>query len=114
MSASGGDTMARITFIEHGGKEHLIEAEVGQSVMQAATFHGVPGILADCGGNCACATCHVYVDAAWRGRTGEPSKTEREMIDCAIDVREESRLCCQIRVTAELDGLVVHLPESQT
>jgi 2Fe-2S ferredoxin len=56
----------------------------------------------------------VYVDAAWRSRTGEPSETEREMIDCAIDVREESRLCCQIRVTAELDGLVVHLPESQT
>jgi ferredoxin, 2Fe-2S len=106
--------MTRIKFIEHDGAEHVIEAEPGQSVMQAATFHGIPGILADCGGNCACATCHVYVDPAWRSRAGEPSKTEREMIDCALDVKEESRLCCQIRVSAELDGLVVRLPQSQT
>jgi 2Fe-2S ferredoxin len=91
-----------------------VAADAGRSVMQAATDHLVPGILADCGGNCACATCHVYVDESWRAKLPPPSKEEREMIECALHVQENSRLSCQIPVTAELDGLVIRLPESQT
>lgn len=106
--------MPRMTFIEHGGQKHEVDAEVGQSVMQVAINHMVPGIIADCGGNCACATCHVYVEAPWDARTGSPSKEERDMIDCALHVRATSRLSCQIKLSAELDGLVVNLPESQT
>jgi 2Fe-2S ferredoxin len=108
------ESMPKITFIEHDGTERTVEADAGRSVMQAATDHLVPGILADCGGNCACATCHVYVDESWRARLTPPSKEEREMIDCALHVQENSRLSCQIPVTAELDGLVIRLPESQT
>lgn len=106
--------MPKITFIEHSGTEHVVEADLNRSVMQAATDHLVPGIIADCGGNCACATCHVYVDAAWEAKVDPPSNSEKEMIDCALHVQANSRLSCQIPVTAELDGLVVRLPESQT
>jgi len=106
--------MPKIVFIEYNGTQHAVDGEVGTSVMQAATQHGVPGIIADCGGNCACATCHVYVDAAWRERTGQPSKAENEMLDCALHVGEGSRLSCQIPITSELNGLIVRLPESQT
>jgi 2Fe-2S ferredoxin len=73
----------------------------------------VPGIEAECGGACACATCHVYVDEAWREKTGEPSQMEQDMLDFAFDVRKESRLSCQIKVTPELDGLVVQVPDKQ-
>jgi ferredoxin, 2Fe-2S len=103
----------KVTFIEHNRTQHVVEASEGFSVMHAATQNGVPGILADCGGNCACATCHVYIDAAWRTRTGVPSASEKEMLDCAMYVQEGSRLSCQVLVTAALDGLVVQLPESQ-
>jgi 2Fe-2S ferredoxin len=106
--------MPKITFIEHSGLEHQVEAQIGQSVMQAATGNMVPGIIADCGGNCSCATCHVYVDEQWRAHVPAPSKEEREMIECALHVQENSRLSCQIHVTPELDGLIVRLPESQT
>ena len=106
--------MPTVIFIEHNGTEHRVQAESGVSVMQAAILNNVPGIIADCGGNCACATCHVYVDAAWRARTGTASKNEAEMIDCALHVQEGSRLSCQIHLSAELDGVVVRLPESQT
>jgi ferredoxin, 2Fe-2S len=106
--------MPKVTFVEHGGQRHEVEVDTGQSVMQAAINHMVPGIIADCGGNCACATCHVYIDAPWDALTGTPGKEERDMIDCALHTRSTSRLSCQIKVTAELDGLVVHLPESQT
>jgi 2Fe-2S ferredoxin len=82
--------------------------------MQAAVFNMVPGIVADCGGNCACATCHVYIAAPWRQRVPEPSTGEREMVECALFVREDSRLSCQVVVTPELDGAIVHLPASQT
>ncbi|WP_395646787.1 2Fe-2S iron-sulfur cluster-binding protein [Terricaulis sp.] len=105
--------MPKITYIEANGKEHVVDAPVGQTVMEAAVKHAVPGIDADCGGACACATCHVYVDEAWREKTGEQSGMEQSMLDFANDVEANSRLSCQIKVTAELDGLVVRLPKSQ-
>ncbi|MES1200782.1 MAG: 2Fe-2S iron-sulfur cluster-binding protein [Pseudomonadota bacterium] len=105
--------MPKITYIEQSGKEHVIEAPVGQTVMEVAIKHGVPGIDADCGGACACATCHVYVDPAWAAKTGEASSMEQSMLDFANDVEDTSRLSCQIKVTADLDGLIVRLPGSQ-
>lgn len=105
--------MAKITFIEHDGTEHTVEGENGVSVMEAAIKNDVPGIDADCGGACACATCHVYVDEAWRSKTGEKSDMEESMLDFAEEVEDNSRLSCQISVSDELDGLVVRMPESQ-
>ena len=105
--------MAKITYIETNGKEHVIEVAEGMSVMEGAVKHGIPGIDADCGGACACATCHVYVDEAWREKTGSPSPMEEDMLDFGFDVRPNSRLSCQIKVTDELDGLVVSTPERQ-
>jgi ferredoxin, 2Fe-2S len=106
--------MPKIKFIEHNGTEHLVEADVNRSVMQAATDNMVPGIVADCGGNCACATCHVYVDEDWEAKLKPPAKEEQEMIECALHVQTNSRLSCQIAVTPDLEGLVLRLPESQT
>jgi 2Fe-2S ferredoxin len=105
--------MARITFIEPDGKVHVVDAEPGMTVMEAAVKNNVRGIAAECGGACACATCHVYVDAAWREATGKPETMEEDMLDFAFDVREESRLSCQIKVTEVLDGLIVRVPEKQ-
>ena len=105
--------MAKITYIEFDGKEHVIEVRNGLSVMEGAVKNNIPGIDADCGGACACATCHVYVDEAWRGKTGEASAMEESMLDFADNVEPNSRLSCQIRVSDELDGLVVRMPESQ-
>jgi 2Fe-2S ferredoxin len=106
--------MPRITFVEFSGIEHVVNAEIGTTVMQAATQQGVPGIIGDCGGNCSCATCHVYIDAAWRARISPPAAAESEMIEFVLHRKDESRLGCQISIFADLDGLVVHLPESQT
>lgn len=105
--------MVKITFIEHNGEEREVEAEVGLSVMEVAVKAGVPGIDADCGGACACATCHVYVDEAFREVTGDPSPMEESMLDFASDRRDNSRLSCQIPVTDKLDGLKVQTPEFQ-
>ncbi len=105
--------MVKITYIEHDGTPHEIEAEEGQSVMEAAIQNMVPGIDADCGGACACATCHVYVEAAWQEKTGKSESMEESMLDFAQEKQENSRLSCQIKVTKELDGLVVRLPEFQ-
>ena len=105
--------MAKITYIEHDGTEHVVDVKPGQSVMEGAVKHNIPGIDADCGGACACATCHVYVDPAWTGKTGEKSAMEESMLDFAEAVEDNSRLSCQIKVTDELDGLVVRMPESQ-
>ncbi len=105
--------MARITYILHDGTKHLVEAEPGMTVMEAAVKNSIPGIAAECGGACACATCHVYVDEAWREATGSPAQMEEDMLDFAFDIRNESRLSCQIKVTDALDGLVVHIPEKQ-
>lgn len=105
--------MPKITYIEHNGKAHVVEAETGVSVMETAVKNMVPGIDADCGGACACATCHVYVDAAWLEKVGKPEAMEESMLDFAHEPKENSRLSCQITVTRDLDGLVVRLPEFQ-
>ena len=103
--------MAKITYIEHDGKEHVIDVKAGLTVMEGAVKNNVPGIDADCGG--ACATCHVYVDEAWLAKTGDKSAMEESMLDFAENVEGNSRLSCQIKVSDDLDGLVVRLPESQ-
>ena len=105
--------MAKITFKQHNGTEQTIEAAAGVTVMEAAKTNLVPGIEAECGGACACATCHVYIAADWSEKTGKPSDMEEDMLDFAFDVRETSRLSCQVKVSDELDGLVVEVPEKQ-
>ena len=105
--------MAKITYIEHDGKEHTVEVKTGLSVMEGAVRDNIPGIDADCGGACACATCHVYVDPAWQEKTGAKTAMEESMLDFAEGVEPNSRLSCQIKVTDALDGLIVRLPESQ-
>jgi 2Fe-2S ferredoxin len=104
-----------ITYIEHNGVAHPVDVPVGKSVMQGAIENNVPGIDADCGGECACATCHVYVDAAWLLRIGlpVPGSQEASMLSFAAVTQPDSRLSCQITVTPELDGLVVRMPEGQ-
>src|SRR5437588_11247667 len=105
--------MPRITYIDHEGTSRTVEAEVGSTVMETAIKNGVPGIEAECCGACACSTCHVYVDEAWREKTGEPAPKEEDMLDFAFDVRPNSRLSCQIKVSDALDGLLVTTPERQ-
>ena len=105
--------MVEITYIDVDGTARTVEAEAGSTVMETAIRNGVPGIVAECGGACACATCHVYVDEEWRAETGEPQPMEEDMLDFASDVRPNSRLSCQIRVKPELDGLVVRTPARQ-
>ncbi|TDI88981.1 MAG: 2Fe-2S iron-sulfur cluster binding domain-containing protein [Gammaproteobacteria bacterium] len=105
--------MAKITFIEHDGTEHVVDVEPGSSVMQAAIDNLVPGIDADCGGECACATCHVMVDDGWTENVGRPGEREDEMLDLTPERETTSRLSCQIEVRGELDGLIVRLPEFQ-
>jgi 2Fe-2S ferredoxin len=103
----------KITFIEFDGTAHEIDVPAGGSVMEAAVSNNVPGIDADCGGACACATCHVFVNEAWMGQVGERGEMEQSMLDFAENVRATSRLSCQIVLTDELDGLVVDMPEAQ-
>ena len=105
--------MAKITYIEFNGEEHVVDVKTGLSVMEGAVKNNIPGIDADCGGACACATCHVYVDQAWLDKTGEKSAMEESMLDFAENVEPNSRLSCQIKVGDDLDGLVVRMPESQ-
>ena len=105
--------MARIIYVEHGGAVHVVEVKTGLTVMEGAVKNNVPGIDADCGGACACATCHVYVDEAWRDETGKQSAMEASMLDFAENVEPTSRLSCQIKVSEALDGLVVRLPREQ-
>ncbi len=105
--------MAKITFIQADGTQQVVDAEVGLTVMEAAKKALVPGIEAECGGACACATCHVYVDDSWKEKVGKPSEMEEDMLDFAFEVRETSRLSCQIKVTTDLDGLVVSVPDKQ-
>ncbi len=105
--------MAKITYIAHDGTHFEVEAENGSTVMENAIKNAVPGIEAECGGACACATCHVYVDDAWIAKTGEPEAMEEDMLDFAYDIQPGSRLSCQIKVSDELDGLVVRVPERQ-
>ncbi|NRA29101.1 MAG: 2Fe-2S iron-sulfur cluster binding domain-containing protein [Parvularculaceae bacterium] len=105
--------MVKITYIEHSGQEHVVDAQPGLTVMEVAVKAGIPGIDADCGGACACATCHVYVDPAFKTQTGEPSAMEESMLDFASERQDSSRLSCQIGITEELDGMKVTMPEFQ-
>ena len=105
--------MPKITFIEHNGTEHPVDAEVGSSVMRAAIDNLVPGIDADCGGECSCAPCHVYVDPEWMDKVGRPEDREESMLDLNPEREQNSRLSCQIPVSDELDGLKVTVPEFQ-
>ena len=105
--------MPKVTYIEHNGKEHVVDVPEGWSVMEGAVKNLIPGIDADCGGACACATCHVYVDPAWTGKLQPKEDMEQTMLDFAQDLEPNSRLSCQIKVTKELDGFVVRMPKSQ-
>lgn len=106
--------MPKITFVSADGGRTTVEASDGGSVMQAALANGVEGIVAECGGAMMCATCHVYVDDDWKSALGAASDDERAMLDfAASEVRPASRLSCQIAITDDLDGLVVHLPDAQ-
>ncbi len=105
--------MPKVTFIAYNGTPHTVDATAGLSLMRAAVDHNVPGIDGDCGGQCACATCHVFVASEWVERTGTRSIQEDEMLNFAAELRDSSRLACQIEVTAALDGLVVSMPEGQ-
>jgi ferredoxin, 2Fe-2S len=105
--------MPKVTFIGFTGGAHTVEVPVGTTLMRAATDNRVPGIDGDCGGNCACATCHLYIDAAWSDRVGIRAASEVEMLNLVAELRDTSRLACQITVTDELNGLVVNLPEAQ-
>jgi 2Fe-2S ferredoxin len=105
--------MAKITYINVEGIKHVIEVKPGMSVMEGAVRQDVPGIDADCGGACACATCHVYVDEEWLSKTGTRGEMETSMLEMANDLKPNSRLSCQIKVAEELDGLVVYTPKSQ-
>ncbi|MBC7283041.1 2Fe-2S iron-sulfur cluster-binding protein [Hoeflea sp.] len=105
--------MTKITLVAFDGTRFDVDAENGSTVMENAIRNSVPGIEAECGGACACATCHVYVDEAWSEKVGSPEPMEEDMLDFAYDVRPTSRLSCQIKVRSELDGLIVHVPERQ-
>ena len=105
--------MPKITYIESNGTEHAVDAEVGSTVMESAIKSAVPGIEAECGGACACATCHVYVGEEFTDIVGRPSQMEEDMLDFAYEVKPNSRLSCQIKVRAELDGLTVTTPPQQ-
>jgi ferredoxin, 2Fe-2S len=105
--------VVRITYIEANGTEHVVEVEPDSSVMRGAVKNGIPGIVAECGGNCACGTCRVYVDESWRGVVGEASEIEEATMEIREDPAPGKRLSCQIKVTEALDGLIVRMPESQ-
>jgi len=105
--------MPKIKYIEHNGKEHEVEVPEGWSVMEGAVKNLIPGIDADCGGACACATCHVFVDPAFEAKIPPKTDMEETMLDFAPEIQPNSRLSCQIKVTKDLDGLVVRMPHSQ-
>ena len=105
--------MPKITYIEHNGKSHTVEVPTELTVMEGAVQNDIPGIDADCGGACACATCHVYVDENWIDKLTKKEDAEEEMLDVAFEPNKSSRLSCQITVTNELDGLVVKMPLKQ-
>ncbi|MGQ0619476.1 MAG: 2Fe-2S iron-sulfur cluster-binding protein [Panacagrimonas sp.] len=105
--------MGKVTYIEFSGRAHEVELAAGQSMMDGAVSNLVPGIMADCGGACACATCHVYVDEQWMSQVGEPSEIEEAMLDVVSDREPTSRLACQIRMSEAFSGLVLRLPRTQ-
>ena len=106
--------MPKITYIEHNGKTHNVEVPNELSVMEGAIQNNIPGIDADCGGACACATCHIYVDEKWFNKLPSKSEAEQDMLDMAIEPNKFSRLGCQITVNDDLDGMVVIMPSKQS
>ena len=107
--------MAIVTYVEFNGAKHVLDVAEGENVMRGALYNDLPGIIGECGGGLACATCHCYVDEAWAERVGGPlSQDETDMLEStSAEVKSTSRLSCQIILSAELDGLIVHLPETQ-
>lgn len=105
--------MPRVNFFAHDGSPHPVDVPVGTTLMRAATDHRVPGIDGDCGGLCACATCHVYIESPWAELTGARTASEDEMLNFSACLQDSSRLACQITVSEALDGIVVRLPEGQ-
>ena len=106
--------MPQVTYVEHGGVRHTVDVPVGENVMRGALYNGIEGIVGECGGGLACATCHCYVEDDWAGRLEPPSEAEVQMLESAVcEVKPNSRLSCQIALTDSLDGLVVDLPEAQ-
>jgi 2Fe-2S ferredoxin len=105
--------MPKITYIEFNGTEHTVDVPVGLTVMEGAVNNNIPGIDADCGGACACSTCHAYVDPSWVDRLPPREDMEEDMLDFAFEPNERSRLTCQVKVTADLDGLILQMPEKQ-
>ena len=105
--------MPKITYIEHNGKSHTLEVANGLTVMEGAVQNNIPGIDADCGGSCACATCHVYVDEKWFDKLPKKEISEEDMLDMAFEPQKFSRLSCQLTVSDALDGLVVNMPSKQ-
>jgi len=105
--------MPKITYIEHNGKSHTLEVANGLTVMEGAVQNNIPGIDADCGGSCACATCHVYVDEKWFNKLPNKESAEEDMLDMASEPKPLSRLSCQLTVSDAMDGLVVKMPSKQ-
>jgi len=105
--------MPKITYVDSSGTERTVEGKNGMTVMETAIKHNVQGIDADCGGACACATCHVYVEPEWLEKVGKRNEMEEDMLDFAFDVRDNSRLSCQIKISDAIDGMVVKVPEKQ-
>ena len=105
--------MPRVTYIQADGQSQEVNLEAGSSLMQGAVDNMIDGIVAECGGSCSCATCHCYIEESWSSKVEPASEIEKDLLDCVTDQKENSRLSCQINVTDSLDGLVVHLPESQ-
>ena len=105
--------MPKVTYVEFDGTRHEVDVPLGENVMRGALYNDLPGIAGECGGACSCATCHVYVAADWEEKVGKASSMEEDMLDFARDVRPNSRLSCQIKVSEALDGLVVSTPERQ-
>ena len=105
--------MLRVTFVSFAGEQHMVDVPAGATLMRAATDNGVRGIDGDCGGNCACATCHVFIESPWAQRVSPRSDREEDMLSFTVDPRPTSRLGCQIRLTEALDGIVVYLPQGQ-
>lgn len=106
--------MPKVVYTDHEGRSWVIDADIGESVMAAAVKNGVPGIVGECGGNASCATCHVWVGAEFVDRVGPAVDLEDDLLDLAVsERRDESRLSCQVRMAAELDGLVVEIPPDQ-
>ena len=107
--------MPKVTYVDHAGHETQVEVPVGENIMRGALYNGIEGIAGECGGALSCATCHCYIDDAWTAKVGGPSSdAEEELLgSAATEVKPTSRLSCQVEMTADLDGLVIHMPETQ-